>query len=1658
MSRRTPKSSTVSSDVEMTDVDKEEEKQRKRLKEAEDKAGVSFGFFEEFFKLDGDPTAMLTNPSLNPLGNPNREWYADSVKKEEPEVKEEKKESKYRGKQYVTEVREKERQRIIKAQIEENRQKAELRQELYDSPEPSHASSQMSISGQSKRPQSRLRQFLSTQSLQSTASTDILSVGTAKPPAFPHTIEEGEDMSELISQYFSSDKPKRAALPITKYEETILSAIDINRVIIIEGATGCGKTTQVPQYIADHCAGQGLPFNIVVTQPRRIAAKSISARVAEERGWELGTIVGYQIGMDKSKVNEDTRLLYCTTGVLLQRLINTRKLDNYSHIIIDEVHERSIDTDLLLLVIKRLMSVQSVSVKIILMSATFEVPKLMDYFTIPIFNNEGQQINEFSPAHIKIIERPHKLSIFYLSSIKSGLNILDTPQYRDIREYQSAIIDKDIPCVSYEAMEVCVKILEEGLEGLDESSTKGSVLVFLPGLEEITELKARLEDKKDTSKPSKNWAIYPLHSSIPLDKQNEIFKRPLLTERKVILATNIAESSITVPDVTYVIDFCLTKTLVCDIETHFPVLRLEWASKANLDQRAGRAGRVSTGRVYRLVEEPFFRRLPDYNEPELVRAPLDLSILRVKMLDMGSPKELLGLALSPPDLADIYQSMLQLKQVGAFKIMTTDRETNRVYYDEEDGDITTLGVIISNLPIDIRLGKLVVMGHVFDCLEDCIIIAACLSTHGIFRKDFNEGLNAYKSRLSWADRSFSDAIALSNAYKIFKKYSVDFEGDRSGKLAESWCRQNFLQYKRLLEVDYMIGDLISRLAYSNIIPPNRPNRKRNRHEDELIVKVVMCAAFYPNFFTRNQIDIENIPKMLSAKDPLKTVAINGFPPNEGPLYANKIRQLFSTYCSKRIDLNFEDTKVYLTFLDDRHPLTDAFDRHVPSHLKREPSELSLSTIKSESRPSSSMSDTASMSSLSSSLTSLNRIRMGDAKDTLIKTSVYVALAMRGYRSIPKEVSRLHPSSLSELMKKLERVKEESMSEFRTFRSHRVAVPHVTPRYKLAKLPLPALDCSEIDIKITHIEDPSKFYAQYDHDFIRTHLEDLSFMINYECEFRNCHSETIKIGDIVIAPYYDDQGARMQGRGRIDNIEYKMGTKEVDRISVFYIDMGFNLTFDDLKEVSSVTSRNSTSFTGIPPLAFECSLSEVSPSAISCFDNRWSKRSIKCFNSLKKKSITARIYSVVNRVVRMEIFEGNKRDESFNDILVSIGLAEKITETQQSQLNHDHRRRACLDRNKTLSHSQDPLKLETFDKPGIFDPDDVIEFDVDSERNNLFRDSHEKIAIKGPHSPLECTFIGVNRKTAHKTVHVDKDSVNHIVLEPDYMSKTGRLLVSSSIGLSNNTNNITLRDTTLMPNIRGFASLVAMLFAPRVQLRADRERKEYVGAICGLGYDKRTFKGYDPDSDAEIIFDSDISRDDVIKVNIIRYNISTLLASLRSLQEYVAGSLATTQRKVRRNIIQLLDRRRRVIDCSKYQPSFKWFDLKEHSSTADKNEAQMNSELLPVCEQVQLVNFDWYEDITTNLDQLKQSQQNTDKQQKPTLVCKLCGFKSYSRPDIQIHLTSQQHLDRIIEFNKELKIRVQHKEREKYLRNNEMEDIEEGNEEIIDIFDEDSEED
>eukprot|EP00731_Ephydatia_muelleri_P027282 Em0019g155a len=520
---------------------------------------------------------------------------------------------------------------------------------------------------------------------------------------------------------FDEDEGRVPNLPVTGMREEILKTISENSVTIVKGETGSGKSTLVPYFILEQHAKEHRHCNIICTLPRRIAVTSVTKYVCGVHGWRVGTLVGYQIAMDKN-VSEDTRLTYVTTGVLLQKLIGMKNMNQYTHVVLDEVHERDQDTDFCLLVVRKLLKSNSKRVKVILMSATLEGDVLSSYFGC-------YQGDKIVPAPVVVVaEKPYSVLEFYLDDI-THLGHCSPP-------------DPDFPRVTDETSKIACALLQE-FDRMEQKNpnyrlqgfARGTVLVFLPGMSEIEEMDRRIKLLCE----GLNLTILPLHSTISGDQQHQVFLRPEEGKRKVILATNIAESAITIPDIVYVIDFCLVKEMVCDHGTNFQSLRLNWASRSSLVQRQGRAGRVRDGKCYRLITRDFYcNQTQQYSIPEMQRAPLESVILHVKKLDLGEPCTILSLALQPPNLFDIQRAVVNLKEIGALSV-TMGGKVN-----PSDGDLTFLGRVLAELPINVSLGKLIMLGHVFGYLEECMVIAASLSTKSFFTRRYQEEMSSYR--------------------------------------------------------------------------------------------------------------------------------------------------------------------------------------------------------------------------------------------------------------------------------------------------------------------------------------------------------------------------------------------------------------------------------------------------------------------------------------------------------------------------------------------------------------------------------------------------------------------------------------------------------------------------------------------------------------------------------------------------------------------------------------------------------------------------------------------------------------------------------------------------------------------------------------------------
>uniref|UniRef100_A0A8C5BYX9 RNA helicase n=1 Tax=Gadus morhua TaxID=8049 RepID=A0A8C5BYX9_GADMO len=670
-------------------------------------------------------------------------------------------------------------------------------------------------------------------------------------------------------------------LPITKNRQELVSLVENNSVVIIRGATGSGKTTQLPQFILDHYSKKNAPCNIVVTQPRKIGATSIARWVATERRCTLGSLVGYQVGLEKM-ATEHTRLIYVTTGVLLQKLVAAKTLNEFSHIFVDEVHERTDDMDFLLLVIRKLLHSNSRYVKVVLMSATINCREFAEYFGSPV---RGQM----NPAYVFEVDgAPYVIEQSYLDDLRTLHSLPPYPPNISQEMYNIAIS----LIQSFDEMETkdqCKKTEQDVSLKLPE---RGSVLVFLPGLKEIGNMQEGLATVLFL-----RLQVYPLHSTVTMEEQNGVFLVPVPGYRKIILSTNIAESSVTVPDVKYVIDFCLARHLVCDNETNYQSLRLTWASKTNCNQRKGRAGRVSKGYCYRMITKDFWENdIPEYMVPEMLVAPLTSIMLKVKLLDMGNPRVLLSTALSPPNLQDIVRTVLQLKEMGALSAKN-DRQNHN-----DDGELTFLGRVLAHLPVDLRLGKMIALGHVFGCLQESLIIVACLSLKSFFAMPYNQMMAGFRPlvhgdllRVIGSEHPL-DALLCVLLVNLPSQDELD------------WGKENFIQIRRIREVHWHKPGSLRDVSFSmqiqldgSSIDPSLP----------VLLQMVIAGAYYPHYFVQGEMDEAMAAKDLCGHDPRTTVVVRNLPPYCF-LYYKQLQSLFRQ-CGQVKAIFFDSSRAYVEF-------------------------------------------------------------------------------------------------------------------------------------------------------------------------------------------------------------------------------------------------------------------------------------------------------------------------------------------------------------------------------------------------------------------------------------------------------------------------------------------------------------------------------------------------------------------------------------------------------------------------------------------------------------------------------------------------------------------------------------------------------------------------
>lgn len=630
----------------------------------------------------------------------------------------------------------------------------------------------------------------------------------------------------------------RGSLPASKEKDALLTAISGNQVVIISGETGCGKTTQIPQFILESEieSVRGAVCSIICTQPRRISAMSVSERVAAERGEKLGESVGYKVRLEGMK-GKDTCLLFCTTGILLRRLLVDRNLKGVTHVIVDEIHERGMNEDFLLIVLKDLLP-RRPELRLILMSATLDAELFSSYFDgAPVVHIPGftypirtyflenilemtgyrltpyNQVDDYGQEKMWKMNKqaPRKRKSQLASVVEDALRATDFKDYSPQTQESLSCWNPD--CIGF-------NLIENLLCYICENECPGAVLVFMTGWDDISSLKEKLQAHPILG-DSDQVLLLTCHGSMASAEQRLIFDKPRDGVRKIVLATNIAETSITINDVVFVVDCGKAKETSYDALNNTPCLLPSWISKVSAQQRRGRAGRVQPGECYHLYPRCVYDAFADYQLPEILRTPLQSLCLQIKSLKLGSISEFLSRALQSPELLAVQNAIEYFKIIGAL---------------DENENLTVLGRHLTMLPMEPKLGKMLILGAVFNCLDPILTIVAGLSVRDPFltpldKKDLAEAAKAQFSH------DYSDHLALVRAYEGWK----DAEKDQIGY---EYCWKNFLSAQSMKAIDSLRKEFFSLLKDTDLVDGNMATYNAWSY-DEHLIRAVICCGLYP---------------------------------------------------------------------------------------------------------------------------------------------------------------------------------------------------------------------------------------------------------------------------------------------------------------------------------------------------------------------------------------------------------------------------------------------------------------------------------------------------------------------------------------------------------------------------------------------------------------------------------------------------------------------------------------------------------------------------------------------------------------------------------------------------------------------------------------------
>jgi ATP-dependent helicase HrpA len=545
-------------------------------------------------------------------------------------------------------------------------------------------------------------------------------------------------------------------LPVSDQRADIARAITENQVVVIAGETGSGKTTQLPKICLE--LGRGVRGTIGHTQPRRLAARTVAQRIADELGSPLGETIGYTVRFT-DQASDRTLVKLMTDGILLAEIQRDRRLLRYDTLILDEAHERSLNIDFLLGYLRELLP-RRPDLKVIVTSATIEPQRFAAHF-----GGAEHGLSGGAPI-VEVSGRTYPVEIRYrpleIPVVGDDSDDPDDPDHEivrtEIRDQTEAIVD----AVNELAAE-----------------PPGDVLVFLSGEREIRDTAEALRDLKNTE-------VLPLYARLPTAEQQRVFQPPR-TGRRIVLATNVAETSLTVPGIRYVVDPGTARISRYSRRTKVQRLPIEPISQASAAQRAGRSGRTAPGVCIRLYSEEDFAARPRYTDPEILRTNLAAVILQMAALQLGDIESFPFL--DPPEQRSIRDGVQLLQELGAF---------------DSAGAITDIGRRLAQLPVDPRLARMIVQADTEGCVREVLVLAAALSIPDPRERPADREEAARQKHARFADEH-SDFVSFLNLWR----YLRDERKARSGSAFRRMCREEFLHYLRIREWQDLTGQLRS---------------------------------------------------------------------------------------------------------------------------------------------------------------------------------------------------------------------------------------------------------------------------------------------------------------------------------------------------------------------------------------------------------------------------------------------------------------------------------------------------------------------------------------------------------------------------------------------------------------------------------------------------------------------------------------------------------------------------------------------------------------------------------------------------------------------------------------------------------------------------------